>query len=218
MAGRFRQFLQGPESFSVAICLKLSIVMKLPEAKRPAALKEISTAMCGPSEIFYNQLLNFDTCRYKNIWSSPFKDLYEMTNSRHCVGAVCPADTVAYSGQLADFFSNLAIFESKVHRIDNFSEDTCAAVFNPEGTLATVFKEAAGNADVKHYIIINGDYGPVTTELFNTVADDNKMLKFEAGEPVPMPQNVKIVFVGLENGWDNSTPAFVSRLGMVNMC
>ena len=187
MAGRFRKFLQGPESFSVAICLKLTIVMKLPEVKRPAALKEICTAMCGPSEVLYNQLLNFDTCRYKNIWSSPFKDVYEMTNSRHCVGAICPADTVAYSGQLADFFSDLKIFESKVHRIDNISEENCASVFNPDGTLATVFKEAAENANVKHYIIINGYYGPVVIENFNTVADDNKKLMFESGEPVPMP-------------------------------
>jgi hypothetical protein len=78
--------------------MKLSIVMMMPQEQRPAVIREISELMCGPSEVMYQRLLNFETCRYKNIYTSPYMDLYEMMNMRHVVGAVGPADTVAYCG------------------------------------------------------------------------------------------------------------------------
>lgn len=53
------------------------------------------------------------------------------------------------------------------------------SVLGPDGIIANAFKEAASDLNTKHYLIINGDFGPVTVEGFNTICDDNKKLKFD---------------------------------------
>merc|ERR1712083_501297 len=115
--------------------------------------------MMGDDELLYQRLLNFEACNYSNIISSQFKDLMELLNFRHSAAAIVPDDAVSQSGQLADFLTNLGLYKTKVHRVDNHSEAGMEALFNAEGTLASAFKEAASEPDVRHYMIINGDFG-----------------------------------------------------------
>jgi dynein heavy chain 1 len=67
----------------------------------------------------------------------------------------------------------------------------------------------------RHWIVFvfDGDVDPGWVENLNSVLDENKSLTLPNGEPINLPQNVRVVFE-VEN-LNFATPVGVSRCGIV---
>ena len=98
MAGKLRETLGESEAFDLSVAIVFHLTTQMPESERDDAVLEITNMMIEEDEQVYQQLLDFEICRSKSIFTSPFKDLYEMMRFRHCVGAVGPIDVALFSG------------------------------------------------------------------------------------------------------------------------
>jgi len=82
-----------------------------------------------------------------------------------------------------------------------------------DGFVPQIMREGLTAPDIMHYIIVHGCFCKEWCDNLNTTLDDNKKLTLANGETVSFGPNMRMVFVGTEQAYNQSTPAFISRGG-----
>ena len=84
-----------------------------------------------------------------------------------------------------------------------------------DGELTAAIREfTTEETEEPRWILLDGPVDPEWVEPLNTVLDDNKKLLLPSHEMIPLKGNMRLIF-DMDNV-KHSTPAFVSRLGIIS--
>jgi len=160
-------------------------------------------------------------------WVAKTMQLYQIQQIHHGVMMVGPTgsgkssacDVLLKAMELVDgvkgrayFIDPKAISKDELYgKLDSTTLEWRDGVFTY--LLRQILNNVRGEAQMRHWIVFDGDVDPEWAENLNSVLDDNKLLTLPSGERLSIPDNVRIMFEVEHLKY--ATLATVSRCGMV---